>query len=117
MPTFTILFKKIKTLTSHFHHFISNHSHDKVTEDIINQQNETKAVRQRTKLEDLLKFVLSQEKRLTILSHIIPIVAILQTSTASCEREFSKMNFIENKFRSVSHLNSLNDLLSTTMCE
>jgi hypothetical protein len=27
------------------------------------------------------------------------------------------MNFIENKFRSVSHLNSLNDLLSTTMCE
>jgi hypothetical protein len=45
------------------------------------------------KLKDLLKSVLSEEKRFTLLSKIISIVTVLPTSTASCEREVSDISF------------------------
>jgi hypothetical protein len=62
-----------------------------------------------------LKFVSSQENRLTLLIHITPIVATLQNSTVSHKTEFSRMNFRKNNFRSVLHNDSLNDLLMTKL--
>jgi hypothetical protein len=59
------------------------------------------------KLEDLLKYVLSQEQRFISLSRIISVVTILPTSRACYEREFSEMNSVKNKPRSLLHNDSV----------
>jgi hypothetical protein len=64
-----------------------------VTEDIHNEWYEIKAVYYRMKLKELLKSVLTKEKRCMLLCKIISIVTILPTSRAYCEREESNTSF------------------------
>ncbi|MEE6465802.1 hypothetical protein FKM82_006702 [Ascaphus truei] len=106
---------EMKVLTSHFHHLISEDPLANVTEAILSEWYEVKVLCKHLKLEDILKSTQSQKDRFPLFIKLLSIIAVLPTSTASCERGFSVMNSIKSKKRSKLQTSSLGDLLTISI--
>ncbi|MEE6467962.1 hypothetical protein FKM82_008120 [Ascaphus truei] len=106
---------EMKLLTSHFHHLISEDPLANVTEAIISEWYEIKVLCKHLKLEDILKSTQFHKDRFPLFVKLLSIIAVLPTSTASCERGFSVMNSIKSQKMSKLQTSSLYDLLTISI--
>ncbi|XP_040177111.1 zinc finger protein 862-like [Rana temporaria] len=106
----------ITALAQHFQKQLSApEMHEKSMHAIHNEWYEFKVLGKGKKLCELLDLSLSNTDRFPVLGNLLSIVSVLPVSTACCERGFSLMNLVKNKFRSLMQQESLGDLLMTNM--
>jgi hypothetical protein len=63
------------------------------------------------KFNELLNKALTNGDSYSLLGKLMSIASVILASTVACEREFRKMNVIENSFMSSITAQSLNDLM------
>lgn len=109
--------KEIEVLGRHFSAQLtcSNRITEQEIQCLKNEWYEFKVLGKGLKLSELLDRVLYSNERFPLLSKLLSIVAVLPVSTASCERGFSTMNFVKNKYRTSMEIDSLNDLLMISL--
>ncbi|XP_073524940.1 zinc finger protein 862-like [Phyllobates terribilis] len=106
-------------ITALAHHFCKQlsppESDDQCIHSLLNEWYEFKVLGKGKKLCELLDLALSNTERFPVLGNLLSIVAVLPVSTSCCERGFSLMNMVKNKFRSRMQEESLSDLFMITM--
>lgn len=108
--------KEVETLCSHFKNILGNDvDNENIMNEVMGEWYEFKVFGQKLPLQDLLDKVVSMCDRFPNLSKLLGVIAVLPTSTASCERGFSTMNLIKDKFRSMLQTESMNDLMMINM--
>ncbi|XP_070587501.1 zinc finger protein 862-like [Erythrolamprus reginae] len=106
---------EITALAHHFRKQLSPpESDDQCIHSLLNEWYEFKVLGKGKKLCELLDLALSNTERFPVLGNLLSIVAVLPVSTSCCERGFSLMNMVKNKFRSRMQEESLSDLFMIT---
>lgn len=106
----------LKILLNHFKSKLTSEGkEDEMLKTVMGEWYEFKVFGQKLPLHDLFDKAISMNDRFPLLSKLITIIAVLPTSTASCERGFSIMNLLKNKFRSSLQTDSLNHLMMINM--
>ncbi|XP_053158033.1 zinc finger protein 862-like isoform X2 [Hemicordylus capensis] len=108
--------KELETLTTYFKNHIAE---DLQTAELLTKIKvewyEFKALGQGQSLQDLLEKALTNKERFPFLSKLLSVVAVLPVSTVCCEKAFSCMNLIKNKYRAQMESRSLNDLMMISL--
>lgn len=107
--------KEVTVLVSHYKDLLQHKGKEDIVQKALDEWYEFKICAKGLSSIDLLGKAMSHGERFPVLLKLLKIASVLPVSTASCERGFSQMNLIKNKFRSCLETESLDDLMMVNL--